>query len=86
MDVPIEGLDMELRAIFPMAEKYGLGDGGAAMEELVYTLNVTSPAPLEQVRALVQRAERYCHASQSLQQPVPVTPLLRVNGEDVPLG
>lgn len=76
---------MELRGTFPMAEKYGVGGGGAAMEDLVYELNIKSSAPPEQIKALVTRSERYCHASQSLQKPVPVIPLLRLNGEEVPL-
>jgi organic hydroperoxide reductase OsmC/OhrA len=85
MDVPIDSAEIDLRATFPTAAKYGLDPGGgAAMEKLTYTIEIASPAPPERVRELVETAERDCHASNSLRVPVQVEGTLRLNGEDVP--
>lgn len=87
MDVPIEAAEIDLRATFPTASKYGLDpSGGAAMEALSYAIDITSPAPRERVRELVETAERYCHASNSLRVPVRVEGTLRLNGEAVPFA
>jgi organic hydroperoxide reductase OsmC/OhrA len=81
MDITLEAAQIDVRASFPTAEKYGVGEGGAAMERLDYTLDLRSTAPRERVAALVRRAERACHAASSLRAPVAGT--LRLNGEDV---
>ncbi len=87
MDVPIEAAEIDLRASFPTASKYGLDPaGGAAMEKLEYVIDITSPASRERVRELVETAERYCHASNSLRVPVSVPGTLRLNGEAVPFA
>jgi len=46
-------------------------------------LEVRSPAPTEQVRALVAHAERGCHSAQSLRAAVPVRLLARLNGDEL---
>ncbi len=77
---------MDLRARFPNELKFALDESaGSAMRELRYTLVLESEAPREDVLRLVRRAEANCHAAQSLRQPVPVLPLLRLNGEEIPL-
>jgi hypothetical protein len=84
--VEITAAAMELRARFPNELKYGLDmSASSAMQELRYTIKVTSPAPREDVLRVVRRAEANCHAAQSLRQPVPVHPLLELNGEEVQL-
>lgn len=84
MDVQIDSAEMELRGTFPVGGKYGVGDDDrAAFEEIAYTLDLESPAPRERVRELVEKAERFCHAEQSLREPVPVLPMFRLNGEEL---
>ncbi len=76
---------MDVRATFPQEGKYGLDPGGgAAMEKLTWTLDIKSDAPAAKVRELVETAERYCHAENSLRVVVPVEGALRLNGETVP--
>ena len=83
-DVPIGSAEMEVRATFPQLGKYGLDPSvGVAMERLDYTIDVQSSAPREKILTLVETAERYCHAAQSLRAPVEVQGTLRLNGEDV---
>jgi hypothetical protein len=78
---------MDLRGTFPNDLKYQLVDGAtSAMKELTYTLAVESPAPRKDVLRIVQRAGANCHAEQSLRNPVPVYPVLQLNGEEVALS
>lgn len=85
MDVPVESAELELRASFPMGGKYGVPEEeGVAMEKLTYVLDVKSSARPERVRALVEKAEATCHASNSLRVPVPVEGRLRLNGSELP--
>ena len=85
MDIEITRAEVDLRATFPSAAKYGLDPGGgAAMEALTYTIDIASPATGERVRELVETAERHCHASNTLRVPVRVEGRLRLNGEPVP--
>jgi hypothetical protein len=84
--VRLTAASMDLRAQFPNDLKYDLeGASSSAMEELRYTIEVESPAPREDVLRIVRRAERNCHAAESLKQPVAVHPLLRLNGEETEL-
>jgi hypothetical protein len=84
-DVPLAAASMDLRADFPTAPRYDPDAGSSAMKELRYTLIVDSPAPREDVLRLVRRAEANCHAEQSLREPIPVRPSLRLNGEQINL-
>ena len=85
--MPIESAEVEVRATFPQLGKYGLDpEGGAAMEGLEWALELRSGAPPERVAALVETAERYCHAAQSLRANVSVRGTLVLNGERVPLA
>ncbi len=77
---------MDLRARFPNERKYGLDEAASsAMRELTYTLVLRSDAPRADVLRVVRRAEANCHAAQSLRQPVPVHPVVELNGERIPL-
>jgi hypothetical protein len=51
------------------------------MEGLTYTLELSSPAPREEVAKIARLAERFCHASQTLRVVVPVEPSVLLNGE-----
>ena len=85
-DVQLTAARMDLRADFPNDLKYDLdGVKSSAMEQLRYTLVVESPAPREDVLRIVRRAEANCHAAESLKNPVPVTAVLDLNGEQIEL-
>jgi hypothetical protein len=85
--VRIDRAEVDVRATFPIGEKYGIdGEAGSAMEGLRYRLELSSPAPAGEVAQVAALAERFCHASQTLRVVVPVTPSVVLNGEalDVP--
>jgi uncharacterized OsmC-like protein len=83
LDVRIDRAEVELRATFPQEPKYDLGGDSVAMEKLTYVLDLASPDPAERVRAVVDRAEKTCHAANSLRVAVPVEPSVRLNGADL---
>ncbi len=84
-DVPLEEVQADVRAEFDIADKYGMEGPSGAFEQVTYTLTVSSSAPPEQVRLLVEHAERACHTAQSLRQPVPVSIEVHLNGQPLPL-
>jgi uncharacterized OsmC-like protein len=84
--VDLESVEVDLRARFGIAEKYGVGHEGSAMDSLVYVLEIKSSEPPERVQRVAALAERYCHASQSLKIAVPVTPQLLLNGEELSMA
>ncbi len=66
-----------------MADKYDLGGPPGAFQKVTFNLAIESKAPLEQIRRLIDHAERACHASQSFRAPVPTELKATVNGEEV---
>jgi uncharacterized OsmC-like protein len=83
-DVPLEEVQADVRAEFDIADKFGLEGPDGAFEHVTYTLTVHSSTPPEQVRLLIEHAERACHAAQSLRQPVPVLVEVHLNGQPLP--
>ena len=82
-DLGVSDLRLEIEADFPLGAKYGDEPIGVEASEVRYTVHVRSDAEREAVEAAIEWAERYCHAVQSLRQPVPVTGRYRVNGEPI---
>ena len=72
-----------MRATFFNTEKYDVDQEAAYFEEIEIRLSVDSPAPPEQVEALVRHAERACHAAQSFRQPIPVRLQVTLNGAEL---
>ncbi len=64
---------IDLRAQFDDSEKYNLPGPGAAFQQVIYKVKVSSPSPEEAINSLIQHAERGCHTAQSLREPVSVT-------------
>jgi uncharacterized OsmC-like protein len=85
-DVPLEDVQADVRAEFNIADKFGLEGPDGAFEQVTYALTLRSSAPPEQVRLLVEHAERACHAAQSLRQPVPFSLEVQLNDEPLPLA
>ncbi len=84
-DVPLEEVQADVRADFDIADKFGMAGPDSAFEHVTYTLTVRSSAPPERLRLLIEHAERACHATQSLRQPVPVSLEVHLNGQPLPL-
>jgi organic hydroperoxide reductase OsmC/OhrA len=72
-----------VRATFFNTQKYDVDQEPAYFEQVDIRLSLDSPAPPEQVQALVRHAERDCHAAQSFRQPIPVRLQATLNGTDL---
>jgi organic hydroperoxide reductase OsmC/OhrA len=72
-----------VRATFRNTEKYDVDDAPPYFEEVVVRVEVESPASPDQVRRLIDHAERACHAAQSLRHPIPVRLEARLNGDQL---
>lgn len=83
-DLPVDDIDMEIRASFPLESKYGLGTASAAADSIAYRVAVhgsgIDPARLRQA---FDWAESVCHVVQTLLAPVAVTASLELNGTDI---
>lgn len=84
--VPLEDVQADVRAEFNAANKFVKEDSSGAFEQVTYALTVRSSASPEQVRLLIEHAERACHAAQSLRQPVSVSLEVQLNGQPLPLN
>jgi organic hydroperoxide reductase OsmC/OhrA len=80
-DVVLEDASADVRGVFDGSDKYGLEGSGGAFEQVLYKVEVVSPSPVEQVRRLLEHAERACHTAQSLRNPVSVALEVQLNGE-----
>ena len=83
--MPIIDATCDVRATFFNTEKYDVDDEAPYFEKIEIRLSVESSAPANHVRALVQHAERACHAAQSFRQPIPVTLQASLNGASLQL-
>lgn len=79
-EVAIDDATADVRATFRNTEKYDVDDAPAYFERVDITLDIVSPAGVQQVKRLVAHAERACHAAQSLRHPIPVVLAATVNG------
>ena len=85
-DVPIQSAEADVRIAIDRRDKLGLEGPGAAARQITVTLEIKSPAPMEQVAALARHAQRGCHAERSLALGVPVTTRALLNGTPVDLA
>ncbi len=84
-DVPLYDVQADVRAEFNVADKFGVEGPNGAFEQVTYTVEVRSSASPEQLRQLIEHAERACHAAQSLRQSVPVRVAVQLNGQPLSL-
>ena len=83
--MPIEEGKVDIRCTFDVSDKLGLEGSGAAFESVTFAVALQSSAPPEQVKRLIQHAERGCHAGQTFRQTVPVTTTATLNGKKLEL-
>jgi organic hydroperoxide reductase OsmC/OhrA len=83
--VPIEEGKVDVRCTFDVADKLGLEGSGAAFESVTFAVELQSSATPEQVKRLIEHAERGCHAAQTFRQPITVTTSATLNGKKLEL-
>lgn len=83
--MPIEEGKVDVRCMFDVSDKLGLEGSGAAFENVTFAVALQSSAPADQVKRLIQHAERGCHAEQTIRKPIPVTTSATLNGKKLDL-
>ncbi len=78
--VTIEHLDIKVSGDLDPRGFFGVADQPAGFESIVYEVNLSSPNPAEQVRALVQTVNQHCPVLDILQRPLPVQARVALNG------
>ena len=83
-ELPVDDIDMEIRASFPLESKYGLGTASAGADSITYRVDVkgSNVDPIR-LQAAFDWAESVCHVVQTLLEPVAVTTSLELNGAPV---
>jgi len=56
-EVPVSGVAVEVQADFDVAAQYGVGEAPPGYTEVRYRVSIESPAPEEDVMAVVEEAE-----------------------------
>jgi organic hydroperoxide reductase OsmC/OhrA len=85
-NVIIENAEVDVRATFSVADKFGLGGPPGAFQHVTFDLTIASPAPEADVARLVAHAERACHAAQTFRTPVPTDLNATLNGKPLADG
>jgi organic hydroperoxide reductase OsmC/OhrA len=80
-NVILQEAAVDLRATFDSSAKYGLSENPTAFQKVTIQIDLKSPTDPDLVRQLVAHAERGCHASQTIQTPVPVQVEAHLNRE-----
>jgi recombinational DNA repair ATPase RecF len=78
-NVLLEDIEVDLRATFDAADKYGLTGQGAAFEQFINKVNIRSTASEGQVRLLLVHVERACYTSLSLGNPMLLIIVVKLN-------
>lgn len=78
--MPIEDAEIDVRAKFSVADKFGLGGPPGAFQEVTFQLDIRSPASELDVARLIAHAERACHAAQTFRTAVPTDLRASLNG------
>jgi uncharacterized OsmC-like protein len=84
-EVQIEDGKVDVRCTFDVSDKLGLDGPGAAFESVTFAVALQSAASADQVRRLIEHAERGCHAAQTFRNPIPVSTTATLNGKKLEL-
>jgi hypothetical protein len=82
MDVPLDSVEVTVEADYDASGMYGIDDAVSPGWGVVrYTTKITSPAPEERVRELIEQADRHSSVLDIIRRAVPVSSEHRINGE-----
>ncbi|MHC4953542.1 MAG: OsmC family protein [Planctomycetota bacterium] len=60
LEVPIDDLTVEIHADYDSRGMYGVGDVAADYRDIRYLVTIRSPAPDEEIEAMMREAEEHC--------------------------
>jgi uncharacterized OsmC-like protein len=78
MEVPLDSIRIEVESEFDARAQFGVGDGHPGFDRLRYTVFVKSPAPDEDVRAVLDAADEHSPVRDDFTRAIPIERIVRI--------
>jgi len=85
LGVPLDGLSVSAEGRLDLRGFFGVADVPAGFQNVSFTVDISSPAPAEDVARLVETVNAHCPVLDILKQPLVVQGEVRLNGEAIEL-
>ena len=85
LGIPLDGVEVTAEGRLDLRGFFGVAECPAGFQDVAFTVDISSPAPAEDVARLVDAVNAHCPVLDILKQPVPVNGQVRLNGEDLPI-
>ena len=82
MDVPLDALEVEVQADYDSRGYHAVGDSKPGYKEMRYIVTVSSPAPEEEVRRMLDEADAHCDNLYVFRDAQKITREVRLNSAD----
>lgn len=79
MDVPIDSIEVDVESEFDARGQYGIGDEPAGFNRIRYVVRIASPAPEDDIRAVIEAADRHSPVRDDFARAIPVERVLQIN-------
>lgn len=79
MDVPIDSLEVQIETHFDARGQFGVGDDPPGFDRIRYTVHVQSPAPEQDVRAMLDAADAHSPVRDDFARAVPIERITEIN-------
>ncbi len=78
MDVPVDDIEVRIETDYDASGMYGIGDGAPGYVAVRCVVSVTSPAPEDRVREMIEAADRCSPVLDDIVRALPVTRQIEV--------
>ena len=81
LGIPLDGVDVTAEGRVDLRGFFGVADVPAGFQDVSFTVDISSPAPAEDIVRLVETVNAHCPVLDILKQPVSVKGEPRLNGQ-----
>jgi putative redox protein len=81
LGIPLDGVDVRAEGRLDLRGFFGVADVPAGFQDVTFTVDISSPAPPEDIARLVETVNDHCPVLDILKQPVSVRGQSRLNGQ-----
>ena len=86
LNIQIDDAEMDIRMSYDQRGKLAMEDISPACEGVEYTFQISSPAPAEKIKEMVELIEQGCHTINTIRNPVPVSATVLHNGVELEMS
>lgn len=79
MGVPIDSLEVEVETAFDARGQFGVGEDPPGFDRITYTVHVESPAPEDDIRAMLDAADAHSPVRDDFARAIPVERVTKIN-------